>query len=191
MKKYFVSTEKLEGGHFKVGQLVLCHDWMEKYLVMSSEKNKLAIIDSLSSCDGFTSVKFLDGSFGLSDFFDYVSLSLMSRDDIEASEPKVTKMGEISKHAKWVKSGDEFDEDEIRLTYLAEIKKTYTNGETTHWLEFTSPPTNDDIEEQAKYWAEHIDGCGWNNGYKIYWPTVDELELGPIKVKCDKCNTFH
>lgn len=102
-----------------------------------------------------------------------------------------TKIALLSKEAKWVKEGDEFNEDEVQMVYGCDVTKFSTNNKHTHTLKFYgTSPEEYDVEDKALHWGEHIDGAGHGNGYRLEWD-AKVITLLEVKVKCDKCETFH
>ena len=116
MKSYFAKYFPVEG-EIKEGDII------------KLENGGIYRAGKFGSDSGFTLIYNLDGSFyDVSDSFDKVKLFLCSRDihfdDYkeegkvhvyhDGSESPFKIVGEISPNAKWVKEGDEWDEDEIK-----------------------------------------------------------------------------
>ena len=80
-------------------------------------------------------------------------------------------VGQISKDATWVESGNQLDDDDILIEYGTRVVKKYRNGEVSTVLTFNYHPSAEMINNEAVYWAEHIDIAGHNHGYEIIYDT--------------------
>ncbi len=101
-----------------------------------------------------------------------------------------TVLGRVSKDAiAFVKDGDELNEEDIRVMWGVEVRKTFRNGSKTHILEFDEKPIEADVEDEATYWGEHVDSAGWNNGYSLDWD-VDKVFVSRVMLKCNM-QCFH
>lgn len=107
-------------------------------------------------------------------------------------------IGEISPEATWVKEGDEFTEDEIKIILGSKVRKEFRNGEISEILLFDQKDifTNYGInhleewiiQDAAERWAEN-ESSGQNYGYTWFWneepPFIHHIKiLGP-------CGHFH
>ena len=94
-----------------------------------------------------------------------------------------TVIGEISPKAKWVKEGDEFDEEEISFRYTLPVNISNPAHEWIEYPEFAELPTDEDISN----WVNEF--CHFNGGRGGSWELSD-VKVSRIKIKCSCCNTF-
>jgi hypothetical protein len=213
MKKYFAKYLPVEepikkGDTYYFGpaeEVLICQDEEEAercnthtVIKRGSKKVKLFLCsrdiqvgDTFKSNQGLKYEEFFEGKVSKidgDDIYTEVERVPFSYSTLIVIEGWYKIIGEISPKAKWIKDEDEFDEDEILRTYSCECRMTFRNGEDKHKLRFNFKPTDEDIEEYAKNWAENR-MRGFD--YTVYWPDQSEVVTDIIKIKCSQCETFH
>lgn len=94
-------------------------------------------------------------------------------------------IGPISPAARWVKEGDEFDEEQLQRMYAAPVRLVSRGGERKDMIYFTSMPSEAQLKEAAEYWLEQ-QSCYHCSVYYGEEPTL----LHHVQVRCPCCNTL-
>ena len=93
-------------------------------------------------------------------------------------------IGQVSDDAIWVKEGDDFDEGDILISYTLPVTISSPARELIKNAEFDYYPSDGDVEN----WSD--DYLHYNGGRGTTW-NLDNVMVSRVKVKCDKCETFH
>ena len=107
--------------------------------------------------------------------------------DLKNLNPLTKVIGQISPQATWVKAGDEFDEDEVRLMKAIKVKYSTRahGGEDTIILGSEDSYSEDELQESLEYWCERPNQFGIQSA-----KGVGDIFINHIEIK-GPCGHFH